>query len=748
MTSVKTPRSLRMIGAAAILAAAAPAVGAHAAVDGTTMDEKVVEAETDDQVSPVTVTAKRLNEHPHADPNAPYKTDRSASGKLTEPLLDTPKSIVVISEQAIADSGALTFRDLMRTQPGVTLGTGEGGNAFGDRIFIRGFDARNDVYVDGVRDPGVGSRETFAVEQVEILKGPSSAFGGRGTTGGAVSVVSKQPQDGNFGDLEVTLGTDDTRRAQIDLNGKLTDRVAVRLNAVAHESGVAGRDYVFNDRWGVAAAVRLEANDRLTLSADYFHLSTDELPDWGVPYDVRTNQPFQVRRENFYGVLNRDFRETFSDIYTAGAQFQATDALSLRPVLRYGQSKNAYTAPAPERPDAAARTVFANAKRRDAVTDYLVNQSDLTARFRTGGAEHTLVAGYELSRETVLNRQRSFTECAVLPCTGATGNPQLNLDRPDPTVRRAVVDNGVISRSTIEVRNAAAYLLDTIKFGPRWEVFGGLRFDTYDIDFQQLTTATGAVALRGQDQSFVNGHAGVVYKPSANTSLYASYATSSNPSGEQLDSVALDYGGLDPRTVNLDPEQNRALELGAKAALFGDDLLLTAALFQVDKTNARVLIPGGVVALEGERRVQGVEITASGNIGERTSVFGGITVLEAETTDSPVASQIGLPFPNVSEVSFSLTGRHQLTEVAHLGATVSYNSEKFGGELVATTTRIPEWTRLDLFGGYKVTDRLEIGFTALNVTDELYYDALYRSATPFTYLAPGRSFRISFDYDF
>lgn len=730
-----------------MLATTASALEAHAQV----VPGRMVLAEADDQASTVdsvTVTARRLREHPSADPNAPYKTARSASEKLTEPLLNTPKSVVVISEKAIADSGALSFRDLMRTQPGVTLGTGEGGNAFGDRIFIRGFDARNDVYVDGVRDPGVGSRETFAVEQVEILKGPSSAFGGRGTTGGAVSVVSKQPQDGNFGDAEFTLGTDDTHRAQIDLNRELSDRVAVRLNAVIHESGVAGRDYVFNDRWGVAAAVRFKANDRLTLSADYFHLDTDELPDWGVPYDVAHNRPYEVRRENFYGVLDRDFRETFSDIYTAGARFRVSEALSLRTVLRYGQSKNTYTASAPERPDAVARTVFANAKRRDAVTDYLVNQSDLTARFRTAGAEHTLVAGYELSRETVLNRQRSFTECAVLPCTGASANPVLNLDRPDASIRRAIVDNGVITRSTTEVGNVAAYILDTIKFGPRWQVFGGLRFDSYDIDFQQLATATGAVALRGQRSSFVNGHAGLLYKPTTSTSLYASYATSSNPSGEQLDSVALDYGGLDPRTVNLDPEENRAIEVGAKASLFGDDLLLTAALFRVDKTNARVLVPGGVVALAGERRVQGVELTASGNIGERTSVFGGITVLEAETTDSPVLSQIGQRFPNVSDVSFSLTGRHQLTEDAHLGATVIYNSEKSGGELVATTTRIPGWTRLDLFGGYQLTDRLEIGFTALNVTDELYYDALYRSATPFTYVAPGRSLRVSLDYDF
>src|SRR6478735_9886134 len=130
--------------------------------------------------------------NPNADARAPYKVDKSADGRFTEPLRDTPKSITVIPKEVIEDQGATSFRELARTTPGVTLGTGEGGNAFGDRIFIRGFEARNDVYIDGQRDPGVSSREIFAVEQVEIVKGPSSAYLGRGTTGGSVGLESKK----------------------------------------------------------------------------------------------------------------------------------------------------------------------------------------------------------------------------------------------------------------------------------------------------------------------------------------------------------------------------------------------------------------------------------------------------------------------------------------------------------------------------------------------------------------------------
>lgn len=740
MTGVKAPRSLRLTGRLA----GAGAVTAAAAFAAAEPVRAEITADAPPTVEQVVVTGRNL-EHPYVDPQAPYKTDYSASEKLTEPLLDTPKSVVVLSEQVIEDSGAQTFRDLMRTQPGVTLGTGEGGNAFGDRIFIRGFDARNDVYVDGVRDPGVGSREIFAVEQIEILKGPSSAFGGRGATGGAVSLVSKQARPDDFGDLELTLGTDDTRRATIDLNRQVTDELAVRVNAMVHDSGVAGRDYVENSRWGVAAAVAWRPTERLTVQADYFHLDTDDVPDWGVPYDAVNNRPFDVRRENFYGVLSRDFRETFADIYTAEVEYRLADNLSLSSVLRYGQNKNAYTASAPEQPNPVLGTVRANAKRRDAVTDYLVNQTDLTATFSTGPVGHTLVAGYELAWEETVNRNRAFTECAVLPCTGLAANPTLSLLAPDPTIPFGS-ETAVTGRTTISPETNAVYVLDTLTFGPQWELFLGLRYDDYAADIRTVTFATGAETVVSTENGFVNAHAGLVYKPRSNGTLYASVSSSSNPPCEQLDATAIDYGGCDARTAAFDPVQNLSYEVGTKWNLLGEHLNLTAAVFRIERDD--VPVPGaGVVPLQ-EQRVDGVELTASGDVTERLSVFGGLTVLETEVTDSDVPAQVGSKFPNIPETTLNLSGRYQLTDDVHFGATATYNSERFGGGVAAINTRLPEFWRFDLFGGARLTERLSVNFNVLNLTDEVYYDALYRSGTPFTYIAPGRSALITLDYDF
>lgn len=738
MTGEKRPRSLRaehLMSAAAALGAAFLPPPAWA----------------DDAEEPVIVRGQRGDANPYADPDAPYKIDEVASPLFTEPLLDTPKGVTVLGADLIDDLGLDTFREVFRAQPGITLGTGEGGNAFGDRIFIRGFDARNDVYVDGVRDPGVGSRETFAVQQIEILRGPSSAFGGRGTTGGAVSLVSKQPTRDTWGDIDVTVGDDNTRRVTIDANRALSEDFAVRINLMRHESDVAGRNYVYNDRWGAALAAKWTPIEPLELGFDYFHLSTDYLPDWGIPYDVANNRPYDVDRANFYGVLSRDFGETFSDIYTLRGAYAFSENVRLTSILRYGQSLNAYTASAPEQPNnttvvpgfpAGTWTVAANAKRRDAITDYWAHQTQLTVEFSTGAWRHALVAGYDLSHEETLNRQRAFTECATLPCTGLAANPRLDLYNPDPTIPFGS-DTTITGRTTVITDTAALFVLDTIKFNPNWRLMTGLRYDDYQAETE------GLVPDRESASRFLSWHAGLVYKPTEASTLYLSYASSSNPPCEQLDAVALDYGGCDTRVVDYDPIDNRSIELGGKINLFDEHLNLTAAVFQIERTGVPVSTGGGSAPLAlQDQQVSGIELTAAGNITDSWSLFGGVTLLDTEITSSPIVGQVGAPFPNVSETSFALTSRHDITDRLYLGGAAVYASEKFGGTITAGTTRAPGYWRFDLFGGYELRDGVELSFNLLNATDELYYDALYRSATPFSYVAPGRAFHVTLDIDF
>jgi catecholate siderophore receptor len=751
MAGEKAPRSLRpiVLNAGGMgLALAATLGGVPAAAQSAATSQTMAAARSSTEVGGVVVTRTRPNLPEYVDPQAPYKVDRSASSKLTQPLLDTPKSISVITEDLYDDLGATNFRDLMRTQPGVTLGTGEGGNAYGDRIFIRGFEARNDVYIDGVRDPGVGAREIFDIDQIEIIKGPSSAIAGRGTTGGAVSLISKQPQARWFGDLEATYGDDGTRRVTLDVNKPINDKLGVRFNGLYHEGGVAGRNAVFNDRWGWAGAISFKPIDTVKLGFDYYHVSTDELPDFGIPYDLANNRPFKIDRNNFYGVVARDFRKTFADIYTARAEWTPNDHVRLNTLLRYGQTLNAYTASAPEGPNVTLGTVNANPKRRDAITSTWASQTNLLLDFDTGPLAHNLAAGFEFSGETVLNRGRAVLECAVLPCTGAASAVVQNLYAPNPYVGRGVVDNGITSRTTSDVASRAFYALDTIKLGDRWQLLGGIRYDHYDLDFKQITTATGALVTRGNETGFWNGQVALTYKPARNASVYASFGTSSNPSGEQLDSTALDYGGLDPRTASLEPERNKTYELGAKWNVAHEHLMLTAAVFRIDKANARVSLNATTVLLAGEQRVDGFELGVSGSLTPKWQMSGGFTYIDAKITDSPTVAQIGARFPNVPKVSWSVTSKYRIHRLFTVGATGTYNSRRYGGTVTALSTSIPSFTRLDLFGTIHVTQRFNIDVNVLNVTNKTYYDALYRSATPFTYIAPGRSLLIKADYHF
>lgn len=705
--------------------------------------------EVDDQGNPtITVTGLRdAGANPNADPQAAYKIDRSASGKFTEPVADTPKSITIIPKEVIQDLGAQSFRDIVRTQPGVTLGTGEGGNAFGDRIFIRGFDARNDVYIDGLRDPGVTSREIFAVEQIEVVKGPSSTFGGRGTTGGAVSLISKTPQKQNFAILEATGGTDATRRFTVDANRRLSETVQLRVNGLFHDADVAGRDATYTRRWGVAGSLAWQAAPTFDVILDYYHLTADGLPDWGHPFDVRSQQPFAVDRDNFYGVRARDFLEGRADIGTLRLEWRPSETVRLTSKTRYGWNRNSYIASAPEAPNIsdpnpANWTVRANPKNRNAVSQSWANVTEGTFDFRTGPFAHRLVAGFELSRELISNRPFAFASSETVGAVIVPTIPIIqNLFDPNPDIAFTQVRALSGARTDVKVVSKAVYALDTIELTPTLKLSGGLRYDDYRVSNVAINAA-GVLTSLANDSDFLNWNAGLVWKPVPAATLYVSASTSSNPSGEQTDGNGVSYGGLAPTTATLDAERNRSYEAGVKyQAGEGGHVLLTAAVFRTDKTNARVSDPaiGATQVLAGKQRVDGFEFGAQGNITPRLSVFGGYTYLDARVlaTTNPVIA--GGPFPNIPKHSGSLLATWQVIDGISIGGQANYNSRRFGGVNVASTGSLPAYWRFDATARASLASNIELQLNVLNLTNKTYYDAIYRSATPFAYVAPGRS---------
>jgi catecholate siderophore receptor len=730
----------------------------------------VAHAEEEEAASPNTtiiVTGKREPDaNPNANPDAPYKVEKSSDGKYSEELRDTPKTITAIPKEVIEDLGATSFRDVVRTQPGVTLGTGEGGNAFGDRIFIRGFEARNDVYIDGMRDPGVTSREIFAIEQIEIVKGASSAFGGRGNTGGSVSLQSKKPGSSNFVIAEGVVGTENFYRGTIDVNRKLSDTFAVRVNGLYHNADTPGRDYVNTERYGAAASALWTPSDKLDVRADYYWFRYKGIPDYGHPFSVSTQQPFKVDGDNYYGVIGRDFIRNGADVATLDVTYRALDSLRLHTQSRYGKTYNRYVVSTPRAPCQRALTatltcpttgailpidqwtVSVGSPQRNADNRYYANMTDATFEFATSGIDHTLIAGVEFADERVSARRFAFPatiEDANGNIISAPGTFVRNLLNPNPVLGftiPAVVDT--TPASITSVKTMSVFLLDTLKFTPQLEAFFGIRYDDYAIDLNRAAgvasngTVVAAIDLQN-NVNFFNYQASLVWKPVEAGTLYASYSTSSNPSGEQLDGNGVTYNGLAATTQNLEPERNTSYELGGKLEVAGGKMLLTAAIFQTTKDNAREQVTPGVFDLVGKLRSRGFEFGVNGNLGPRLALFGGYTYLDATIRESVTAANVGKRFPNIPRHAVSLLATYKLTDDFTFGGQAYYQSRIFGGLAAAGTSNVPGYWRFDAVARYRISGMAEARVNVLNIADKRYYEAIYTSATPFTFVAPGRS---------
>lgn len=679
-----------------------------------------------------------------------YKQETVSSPKFTAPLLDTPRSVTIIPEIVIQQSGATSLSDVLRTTPGITLGSGEGGNPVGDRPFIRGFDAMTDTFVDGVRDTGSQSREVFNLESVEVSKGPGSSYTGRGSAGGSLNLVSKTPKAKDFGAASVTFGTDDTKRLTTDLNKTVTDTIAVRLNAMAHDADVAGRDEVTVSRWGVAPSITFGLGRPLRATLSYYHLSTDDMPDYGLPYNQATGKPVDVDRDTFYGLTNRDFRETTADTGTAQFEYDILQNLTVRNTTRYSRSTNDYivTNPDDSAGNVARGYVWRSPKTRDSINRTLVNQTDLYGTANTGFLAHSFSAGAEFSREKTYNNPYAFTP-AITRATncnvtaGAASNyncTTLNNPNPDDPWNGTVSKSPNFTRTRVE--SASAYVFDTLTITPQWSVNLGLRYDDYDVKAE--TQATGNNPLRNKT-NFWNYQAGLVYKPVSNGSIYINYGTSSNPSGtdagEGTQSVALN-------NRDLDPEDIKSYELGTKWELFQSKLMLTAAVFRNEKTNARVSTSTDSTLsqeLIGEQRVDGVELGASGSITEQWHVFGGYTYLDAEIVDDgPTASNDGKRFPNTPRHSFNLWSTYDVTTDITLGGGATYFSRRYGN--AANTLYVPSFWRFDAMASYQVAENVGLRLNVLNLTNERYYDKPY--TTHFATVAPGRSATLTASFSF
>jgi len=731
---------------------------------------------------------------PYANPNAPYMATRvQSSGKFPEPIVNTPKSITVLTKDVLADQNSTTLKSAVLNTAGVTLGTGEGGNAFGDRFFIRGFDARNDIFLDGMRDAGVSVRENFFTEQVEILRGPGSTFAGRGTTGGAINIVTKQPTTQNsFYNMDTTFGTDHTKRVVLDVNQVISPTLAIRAGGLFQDAGVAGRNYIKDDRDGGFVAAKWTPLDTVKLYANYIHTNLHGLPDFGVPY-YRPGSPiaqykttaggpypdFGVSRNNFYGLVNRDYYSIKQDIGTVGGEVSITPDLTLSNKTRLQRSVLDYIGTLPEAPVDNGATLSLNPQSRYQVTENIANQTEAIYKSYIGGWKNTTTGGVEYSREIASIDKYAGLSSEALPGGTPGGNiVGASTYYPQFTFATPLINPQWTGFPTkIAIDTTSAYVINTSNYNDFVILNGGIRYDDYNIKAAGFGTKNGVANVwNNQEQQYglPNFNLGIVLKPMPIASVYAAYATSSNPVGSEFDGTSAQYGGLAPSLNGnpnqiFGPEKNKAIEIGTKWELFDRRLLLTAALFQTEKENARESqnianagaatatcpYPAGTtgtvscISAGAAYRIRGIDLGVGGKITDKWSVFGGLVLMQSEVTKSLVPSpqpllfptNVGLKLANVAHQSFSMLSKYKLTDVWEIGGQAVYRSEMYGGTFLAANqgTSIPGFWRFDAFVEAKVDKNWTAKLFVNNITNKLYYDALYQSATPFVFVAPGRS---------
>jgi catecholate siderophore receptor len=704
--------------------------------------------------------AQAPDQNPYADPAAPYKADRLASPKFSEPILNTPKTITVLTKEILDDKDATSLKDVARTTAGVTLGTGEGGNAFGDRFFIRGFDARNDVFLDGIRDPAVSIRENFFTEQIEILKGPSSTIDGRGTTGGALNIVTKQAGDKNFYNAETTIAGDGTRRVTLDVNQVINPTLAIRLDGMWQNANVAERNDTFDDRGGGLAAVKWTPNDSFKVTANYVHTNLWSLPDFGVPYNNLMGAPVTslgVPRDTYYGFDNRDFQKVTQDFGTVDSEYLLNDFITLSNKIRDERSILNYVGTIPEQGSCgtpamptsltgsspASWTVCLNPLSRYQVTTVQADQTAATFKFDTGPVRNTLVTGVDISHEKVsLDTYTGLTSEGVgagaFSGLGSYG-PVSVLDPPN-SLPFAAAPTLMGTPTIIPVDTKDAYALETANYRDFIILNGGVRFDQTNI-----AAKNGSSEISDSSGTW-NYNLGAVLKPIPITSLYWAYGTSSEPVGSELDGTSANYGGLSPTlTVNqiFGPVESRAQEVGNKWELFGGHLLATAALFRTDVSNARESIKtAGVtnITAGAAYHVQGIDLGAEGNITDKWSVYAGLVLMKTRVDTSAMATNVGLPLAFIADQSFNILTKYKLPYDLEVGGQATYRSKIYGGTLLAADegTVLPSYWRFDSFIDGKVHKNWKWKLFANNIFNKLYYDAFYQSAAPFTLVAPGR----------
>lgn len=755
----RLPSSAGLVACATVLAGATLAMPAMAQTAETALKEVKVEGNAD----------------------TGYTPGQLSSPKFTQPLVNTTQTVNVIKEQLLQEQGATTLTEALRNVPGAgTFYAGENGNtSTGDAVYMRGFDSSSSIYVDGVRDIGSISRDMFNIDQVEVTKGPAGTDYGRSAPTGAINLVSKQANLNNSFGGSLGLGSASYKRASIDLNRVVNAETgtAVRLNAMAQDANVAGRNGIENNRWGIAPSFAFGLNSPTRVFVNLLHIKQSNVPDGGVltmglpgytsPDPAKRGYlsgAARVNSKNFYGTAS-DHDDVTATMATLKVEHDFTSTTKLRNTTRWGETKQDYLLTAfmagstqlvtPNANDPSTWTMSRNINTKDQVNRILTNQTNLSTSLATGSVQHDLSLGLELTREEQTNY--GLATKGTVPAVSVY-NPDSSISLPD------YQRNGADSKGKTDT--VALYAFDTLKFNDQWQANLGLRLDRYKTSYNAMAVCTatsttqpcgsnpvGTVVPTTSDGLSKSGtllswKAGVLYKPAPNGSVYLNYALSQQPPGGS--NFALSAAVNNAANPNMDPQKAKTLELGSKWELAEKNLMLSGALFRTEVTNEIVTNSDGTVGQTGKKIVQGLELGVIGQINKAWGVSAGYTVQNTKVdTGALVAADASNGLTYTPKNAFSLWSTYQLP----FGLTVGGGARYAGGlkrgtdGAVGTPNHTDSYWVFDAMASYRVNKNLDIQLNVFNLFDKDYVAAINKSG--YRYF-PGiaRSARLTANFKF
>lgn len=688
-----------------------------------------------------------------------YAPANSADPKFTQPLVDTTRTVTVVPQQLMKDQGVTNLTDALKNVPGVgAFFAGENGSSStGDAVYMRGIDTSNSIYLDGIRDIGSVTRDTFNTQQIEVIKGPAGTDYGRSAPSGSINTISKQPRLENALDGSVSAGSAWRRRGTLDYNQVINDSAALRLNVMGEKNHDAGRDNIQNEHYGFAPSLAFGLDTPTRLYLNYLHEHQNNTPDGGIPtiglpgYSSPTaklsalNGSGKVNTDNYYGTAS-DFDRSTRDTGTIRFERDLTDNTTIRNTTRWSRVKQKYlltavmggasniTTPDINNVDSWTWSRLANTK--DVSNRILTNQTNITSKFTTWQIGHDVSAGVEFTRE----KQTNYGVNAITP-------PAVNIYHPLSDISIGGLHrNGANANGQTDT--FGVYAFDTLTLTDSIEVNGGFRLDRYDTDFDSATacggTGRGAVtcpagAAKGSPVTTVdtsksgkllNWKAGALYRLTKEGNIYINYATSRQPPGGSNFALSAGGSGNSANRTDFSPQKAKSGEIGTKWQLLDDRLLLNAAVFRTDIENEVEANDDGTYTQNGKKRVQGYELSATGNVTDSWAIMGGYTTQHATVKKGASVAQDGSSsLAYTPKHAFTLWTQYQATNAISVGAGTRYvGSMRRGSDGAAgTPDRTEGYWVADAKVGYKVNNSLDLQLNVYNVFDKDYVASINKS---------------------